>query len=347
MTLPLTVTRVGMVTAVGYNAPASLAALRAGVSGIRTEAWADPLSGEPFRCARVWFPQRWGGARLFADLVAPAILECVSETGPDALQSIPILLGISEPGRVGRPESLEETLLDVLYARLGTQPHPDSRIYANGQTGCAHALLDARNLIGARRAGAVIVAGVDSFIDRVTLESYAYRRRILTPANFNGFLPGEAGAAVLVSTVSDERNAVRITGWGHALESAPIEDTKPFRGEGLTRAVRAALTTAGVGLQEIGFRITDVSGEHYKFKEAMFAAMRLHKGGRADPPDLWHPIEYLGEIGAAILPCLLAWVSHAMRAGYAPGPRALCHVGNDAGDRAAFVVEGPMPGREH
>jgi 3-oxoacyl-[acyl-carrier-protein] synthase-1 len=53
---------------------------------------------------------------------------------------------------------------------------------------------------------------------------------------------------------------------------------------------------------------------------------------------MWHPIEHLGEVGAAILPCLLAWAAHAMREGYAPGGRALCHVGSDTGERAALVV---------
>jgi len=341
VSLPLAVIGMGMVTAVGYNAPASLAALRAGVSGIRMVAWADPQSGEPFRCARVSLPQRWGGVRLFADLVAPAVLECLGASGTELLRSTPILLGVSEQGRPGRPESLERELLDALYGRLGSQPHPESRTYATGQTGCAHAVLEAQRLIETRGAPAVLIAGVDSFINRVTLEAYAHRRRILTPANFNGFLPGEAGSAVLVSAAPRDFGGVRITGWGYAQESATIEATRPFRGEGLTDAVRIALKTAGIGLQDVGFRVTDVSGEHYKFKEAMFVAMRLDKGSRPTPLDLWHPIEYLGEVGAAILPCLFAWVSHAVRAGYAPGSRALCHVGNDAGERAAFVVEGP------
>jgi|SRR5579872_5166125 len=347
MSQPLAVTGMGLVTAVGYNAAASLAALRAGVSGVRTLAWADPQSGEPFRCARVWFPQRWGGVRMIADLVAPAILECLSAAGAQPLQSIPILLGVSEPERPGRPAALESELLDVLYARLGGSPHPQSRVYANGQTGCAHALLEAQQLLESRRARAVVIAGVDSFIDREMLEAYARRRRILTAENFNGFLPGEAGAAVLVSAPPREFGGVRISGWGYARESAAIEDTKPFRAEGMTQAVREALHTAGVGLPQIAFRVTDISGEHYKFKEAMFVAMRLDKTPRAEPLDLWHPIEYLGEIGAAILPCLLAWISHAIRCGYAPGPRALCHIGNDAGERAAFVVEGLEPNGEH
>jgi 3-oxoacyl-[acyl-carrier-protein] synthase-1 len=92
-------------------------------------------------------------------------------------------------------------------------------------------------------------------------------------------------------------------------------------------------------LKDVAWRLTDLSGEHYKFKEAAFTAGRLNGGERETPLDLWHPIEYLGEIGAAVLPCLLAQAMDAARQGYAPGPLALCHVGSDAGQRAAMVVQ--------
>ena len=67
--------------------------------------------------------------------------------------------------------------------------------------------------------------------------------------------------------------------------------------------------------------------------------MRFDHAPRKRPLELWHPIEYLGEIGAAILPCLLAWTAHALRHGYAPGPRALCHIGSDDGQRMALVLQ--------
>ena len=99
-----------------------------------------------------------------------------------------------------------------------------------------------------------------------------------------------------------------------------------------------ALAQAEVGLHQVAYRLTDLSGEHYKFKEAAFAAGRLNGGERSQPLDLWHPVEHLGEVGAAIVPCLLAQALHAGREAYAPGPLSLCHVGSDAGARAALVL---------
>ena len=338
MNLSLSVAAAGMVTAVGYNAAATLAAMRAGVSGIRTLAWEDPESGEPYRCARISLPQRWGGAGLLADLAAPAILECLSHAADQTLSAVPLLLGVSNPSRPGRPAAPSERVMSAICERIGGSLHPSTRVFATDQTGCAHALLEAQRILEQGLASEVIIAGVDSFIDRETVDAFAQRRRILTAANSNGFLPGEAGAAVLL-TAAPDAGGVRITGWGQSHETANVESTQPLRGIGMTQAVRAALGAAGTDLDSIAFRLTDLSGEHYKFKEAMFVAMRLGKKPRGEPLPMWHPIEFLGEIGAAIVPCLLAWITHAVREGYAPGARALCHVGSDDGDRTAFIVE--------
>ena len=137
---------------------------------------------------------------------------------------------------------------------------------------------------------------------------------------------------------------LRILGAGAATEPAPINGTEPFQARGSTQACRQALEQAGVTMRDVGWRLTDISGEHYKFKEASFVAGRLDTAPRHGRQELWHPIEYLGEIGAAILPCLLAQALHAGRHGYAPPGLALCHVGSDAGERAAFVVryDGPV-----
>lgn len=342
MSLALGVCASGLLTAVGYNAPASLAALRAGVSGVRAQAGAQRESGEPHRCARISLPQRWEGAALLADLLAPAVHECRQAVPELPLRELPLLVGVAHPLRPGRPAALEDRLPGLLAERLGEPLCRDSQVFAGGQAGCAEAVLQAQALIAAGRARCVIVAGVDSLVDRPTLEAMEARRRLLTKANFNGFLAGEAGAAVLLSRADAPLARLRIIGAGRALEPGGIESTQPTRGEGLTRALRAALEDAGVSMTEIGFRLSDLSGEHYKFKEAMFAAMRLDPRPRAEPLPMWHPIEYLGEIGAAVLPCLLAWADHAMRQGYADGPRALCHVGSDPGERAAFVLEGRM-----
>lgn len=337
----LAVQSCGMVTALGYNAEATLAALRAGVSAVEELPWVDFETGQPLRGARVALPQWDEGLDKLADLGATAIEECLRKGRVDTAlrHQVPLLLGVAAPDRAGRIPDLEQDLLDAICDRLEQAVPRHSRVFAQDQAGCAHALVLAHRLLHEDCVHDVVVAGVDSYLRTDTLEDYRERRRLMTATNSNGFFPGEAACAVLVSRAgqgaSDE---LAIAGFGLAHEQATIESTTGLRAEGLTTAVTQALRTAGVPLKDVAWRLTDLSGEHYKFKEAAFVAGRLNGGERAVPLGLWHPIEYLGEIGAAILPCLVAWAWHALRHGYAPGPLALCHIGSDAGERAALVV---------
>ncbi|SHN09269.1 hypothetical protein [Rhizobacter sp. OV335] len=334
----------GMVTALGYNAPSTLAALRAGVSAVQATRWVDTQDGQPIRGARVSLPHWWEGTGKLAELVAPAIHECLQALPADAHARVPLLLGVSSAARPGRPADLDARLLGEVHLRLERAPHPVSRLFAGDQIGCMQALLLAEQLLATGQADHVVVAGVDSFLSAGTLEAYEQRRRLLTAANFNGFLPGEAGCAVLLARRGAAApDALHIAGWGLAREAATIEDTQPLRARGLTAAIKQALGVAGVGMGDVAWRITDLSGEHYKFKEALLAAMRLDRSTRDGALPLWHPIEFLGEIGAAVLPCLLAWTRHAHLAGYAPGLRALCHIGSDDGGRAALVLQAAPP----
>jgi 3-oxoacyl-[acyl-carrier-protein] synthase-1 len=333
-----------MVTPLGFNAPASLAALRAGISGVRRVPWTDFEAGESLRGGKVALPQWWEGLGKLAELATPAVYECLRAAEPVQPGEIPILLGVADRGRPARVAGLEENLLSEIEHRLELPRHPQSAVFPHSQTGCVHALAKADRLLAEGRARLCVVAGVDSFLSQRTLDAYMKERRIMTASNSNGFFPGEAGCAVLVGPTNTRPDELRIIGSAVGSESATVGSTKPLRGEGMTQVVKAALTSAGVSLKDVAFRLTDLSGEHYKFKEALFASLRLNRGSRRDVLDLWHPIEYLGEVGAAILPCLLALARHAGQFGYAPGPLALCHVGSDDGQRAAFVLALPHSG---
>jgi len=337
--MKIAVSACGMVTPLGFNAAASLAALRAGVSAVRALPWPDPASGEPLRGAKIDLPQWSEELRTLADMAAAAIDQCLA--GFDAAQraAIPILLGVSAGRRPGRDAALTETLHSEIASRLGHPLHPASVLYAADQTGCVHALVRAERLIAEGAARHAVVCGVDSYLRQGTLDAYAERWRLMTAANSNGFFPGEAAAAVLVGDANElSGDRLLIAGLGLANEPATIEGTEPLQAIGLTAATKQALANARISMSDVAYRLTDLSGEHYKFKEAAFVALRLDRGERESELDVWHPIEYLGEIGAAIVPCLLAWALHAAQHGYEPGLWALCHVGSDAGERAALVL---------
>lgn len=329
----------GLVTALGYNAPATLAALRAGVCGVEATPWMDFESGEPLRGARVSLPQWSVDIDKLADLVAPAIHECMLQASDVSPREIPVMIGVAHRNRPHRVPRLEESLLNEVQTRLEVPLHRYSALFPHDETGCIQALLAARELIARQPSTLVIVAGVDSFLHQEVLDDYMARRRIMTRSNSNGFFPGEGGSAVLLGAAGHwKRDELCIVGIGTAQEDATIDSTRPLRARGLTDAMKRALHEAGATFKDASWRITDLTGEHYKFKEAAFAAGRLDTASRDGPPVLWHPIEYLGALGAAVLPCLLAQALHAGLHGYAPAPLALCHIGSDDGQRAALVA---------
>ena len=165
---------------------------------------------------------------------------------------------------------------------------------------------------------------MDSFLQQAVVDAYNAKRRVLTPGNPNGFIPGEAGCAVLLAPAGDHsRDELEILGTGIAEEAASIQSDKPTRAEGLTESVRTALSAAGLAMHDTFYRITDLNGEQYKFKEAAFVEGRLMQKKLVELYDLWHPNEYLGDVGRTIVPCVLGVAFHAGQKGYAPGPRAL------------------------
>ncbi|MBV9644482.1 MAG: hypothetical protein JO334_12995 [Verrucomicrobia bacterium] len=336
----LVVKATGMVTCVGFNARSSCAAIRGRISGVAESNLWDAKRGVLIKAGKVSLPQWWDGTGKLAELVAPAIHECIVDALPIRPTDIPILLGVADEERPYRYEGLDDELLEEIESRLNIPHNVNSRLIPRDRVSGIVGLMEARELVERGKAAACIVAGVDSFLNQSVVEAYLERRRIVTAGNSNGFFPGEAGCAVLVGPSSSGReDELEILGFGSARETATIDSDKPMRAEGMTKAVRAALADARIAMHDTAYRITDLNGEHYKFKEAAFTLGRLMQKKTIDLYDLWHPIEFLGDIGAAIVPCVLAVALHAGQKRYEPGSRAVCHFGSDNGERAVVITQ--------
>jgi 3-oxoacyl-[acyl-carrier-protein] synthase-1 len=334
----LAITGCGMVTPAGLNAAASLAAIRAGVRAVNeTNLW-DPESGTYLAAGKVPLPQWWVGIGKLADLISPALLECFDAAKPIPPQAIPVLLGVAPSDRPFRLANLDTELVPEIELRLGFPLHVASRMVPRDRVSVAVALQVAAELISNGTASAVIVAGVDSLLVHDLKNHYLDNRRLLTPTNSNGFSLGEAGSATLVRRATDASGELQVLGVAIAREQATIESDKPMRGEGLTDTIRQALGQAEVTMKEVDLRITDLNGEHYRFKEMALATNRFARTGARGKLDLWHPIEYLGDVGAAIGPIICGIALDANRKHYSPGATALCTFGNDDGARAALIL---------
>jgi 3-oxoacyl-[acyl-carrier-protein] synthase-1 len=185
-----------------------------------------------------------------------------------------------------------------------------------------------------------VVAGVDSYLTAPAIAHYQGARRLLTAENANGFLPGEAAAAVLCGRAGA---GLRLAGLGLAREKAFLYNgldaeglDLPLRGDGMTEAYAQALGAAGVGLAQIDYRIADLIGEQYWFRQTALAALRLERG-RSEFQDLWSPAESLGNVGAAVVPLMIGMALCAARKGYAGGDPVLIEASSDDGACGAAV----------
>lgn len=349
-----------MLTALGRDGAATCAALRAGVGGAREEGLWDITKGDFLKTARPRLRQWWEGPTMTPALAEPVIRDCMRQArrlglvddaragATDDRPTLPVLLIVSPPDRPHRSPELERIVLDGLAERFGAPLPEGSGAVAGGRTGILTALRVAHDLISDRAAPACIVVGVESFLRQVLALHYIEANRLLCEANSNGFMPGEAACAVLVTrhgAVATDELLITGIGVGHETSGDGGNAEHPVLGHGLTQAVRQAVDSAGIVFHDLNVSISDHNGEAFKFKEAAIVAGRLDRlppDGRSRRPrgfmDSWHPAEGIGEVGAAIFPCLLGWAFEAGLKDYAPGGPVLLHAGEDNGERVAIVA---------
>jgi 3-oxoacyl-[acyl-carrier-protein] synthase I len=325
----------GMTTAVGLNAASTAAAIRARIDGFR-ETRFFARGSEVLIGAETPLEMGWRGIPRLARLLEGPLSECFFATDRPAWAT-PVFISVAEPDRAGRFDGLDDSLLPCISSLLNVEFDPRSRIVPMGRVGAAVGIREASKLINEQGVAQVIVAGVDAFLVAGTLDAYDERFRLLTSRNSNGFVPGEAGAALLIGRCAADRG-LEIRSLGFARETASIASNEPLRARGLMTAMRQALSAAGMTMAQIGYRISTISGEQYGFKEVDLATTQLLRGRHAFM-DLWHPADCVGETGAASLPICLAVALVAARKAYAPGGPILALAGNDDGRRAALILQ--------
>jgi len=335
-TAPLAILKTGLVTSVGLDAPSSCAAIRAKITNPSETRFIDS-GGEWIMAHQVTLDQPWRGLTKLAKMAAMAIEEALAEVPKDDWIHIPLVLCVAEADRPGRLDGLDDRLFQAIQAELGARFAPQSAIVSHGRVGVAVALAQARSLL-AGGCARVLIAASDSLLSWPTLSHYEREDRLLTARNSNGFMPGEGAGALLVGAGGGKAGELVCTGIGFGREAAHLDSGEPLRAEGLSIAIKAALADAGCAMHDMDFRITDLSGEQYYFKEAALALSRTLRK-RKEEFDIWHPAECTGEQGATAGLAVVALADAACRKAFTKGPNILAHMANDAGQRAALSLQ--------
>lgn len=332
---PLAIVATGLVTSVGLDAASTCAAIRCGIDNFQETLFQDH-DGEWLRAAEAPLPYHPSHREKLASLLCMAIVDAIGTA--DKARPLPLILVLSKPERPGRSIQLSRFLLDRVEGQFGAALAGRQETIERGKSGGAAALHLARQLLYESGHAQVLIASVDSLLCEASISALLADNRLITAGHSDGLLPGEAAAALLVARPSaKEHKQPLITGIGLSHDTATIDSGLPLRAEGLKNAIQSALADAQLAMNSVSFRISDVSGDHYGFRETCLALQRvLH----APTPELalWHPADCIGEVGAPAGLAALIIAQTAFAKGYAPGDIALCHTSDDAGDRAAVVV---------
>lgn len=335
------VTATGMICSVGLNAAAACAAMRAGIANF-TELPYHDNQGEPIIGAMVpSLTRTFKREEHLIEMLAMALVDCLQKKTPGPFEDIPLLVSLSEPGRPGGCDILAGSIIGRVQKKLNINFHPDlSQTIQKGHTGGFDALRTARKLLQDTRIPACLICGVDSYINASSLLWLDQHWRLKTDENSDGVIPGEAAAAVLVCTNKNTSSATsaRLIGLGFGTELAAVMTEEPLLGLGLTEASKVALSEAGIQMHQIAFRISDVTGESYGFKEQALVVGRLLRVHREEGYPIWHASECIGDTGSAagIIQMILSF--HAYQKGYAPGEIAMCFASADSGRRAVALL---------
>jgi len=354
----IVITGVGATTPVGLSAPASCAALRAGIARLG-EIETHYVDGELFDLAPVvggrvpteWFsggPVEWewpgherfevspppppeklvaDGPERLAEIAVPAIREAMENAGLSPRSGeIGLFIGIDDDED---PEPLERALRPVIA--------PACRVFETHAAGRAAGLLaleDASKAIAEDRIDTAIVGGVDSWIRAPVLRRLDEAGILRSASNPQGLIPGEAAAFVVLERIDKARGRGARAAATSEEPTAGTDD--PNQGVGLTTAVREAASAAG-GFEVPPLVVCDLNGDRYRASEWSLAAIRT-LGRLHGDMSLWHPADCIGDPGAASGIVNIVWAVAAFGKRYAPAERALIWGASEGPTRGAVVL---------
>lgn len=339
------ITGMGATTALGQDAWASAAAVRAGISGFTQHPYMIDTAGEPMRAAIApWIDIDMQGMDRFEALLVPAIDEALAALPqpPIDARRWAIALGLPSP-RPGLPENIGPELLKRVRRRYG-KVFGTAAAFSAGHAAGLLALQAACVKLNQGALDACLVAGVDSWLEPETLEWLESCDQLHGAGPLNnawGFIPGEAGAALLllragVASSLQQPVLATVLGVGIANEPKRIKTETVCIGEGLTKAFRSALSALPQGAM-VSDIYCDMNGEPYRADEFGFTALRTKEHFESAsafiaPADCWGDVSAAGAPLHALLACASA------HKGYAKGPLAFVWASSEGGERAATAL---------
>lgn len=340
------ITGIGMVTPVGHDSIMAPAAIWSGIS--RFGEVPDFVTTKGAKAVGSFVKgitdERSGSDRLLS-MAVPAAQEALfmaEEFYEDLdMSDAKLLLSLGPQERPSYEEFDKEdiqTLLELAQA----EEIQSVEIIREGHSSGVIALSKSISLLRERKTKVCIIGGIDSLVEYPSLAWLEEKGRLKTDDRPYGFIPGEAAAFLVLELESNARQRgapvlCEILETAYGMEEANIFSDKPLFGKRLSESINKVLNTQGMGIDKINGIICDLNGEHYRMKEWGLVQSRIFDGS-TPVPELWHPAECIGDVGAASIIVFTAIAAVAVNNGYFNGTNILIWTSSDMGGRGSLLL---------
>lgn len=341
----------GMMTPLGLNAEQTAASVRAGLSAFEESAMMDKavepfviaslpddvladLSSELAQEAALTYRE----ARMLR-LAQPAIEQALEPLG-DVSQDVPVYLGFPEM------ETQIKFGAEKMLERLSKQCNDrfdltKSKGYALGRAAGLIAVHAAFEALQSGSEKAVLVGGIDTYIDPYVLATLDMEKRVNSEQTMDGFTPGEGAAFLLMTTVDYARSqgyeiAGLIQGSATGEEPGHMYSEEPYKGEGLANTFKMLFVDTGDSPEKIPTVFSSMNGENHFAKE--WGVSYIRNQDRIESEfRIEHPADCIGDTGAACGPIMIGLAMIGLQSEFLQGP-VLVYASSDHASRAACIV---------
>ena len=340
------ITGMGMHTPVGTTVPATCAAIRAGISRVR--AWPHfGFAGEPLNAGAIAAERRdasW--VEKAVPITSPAIHEALWQAGLYAYtwhrRRVGLFFAAPPQTRTGvHPELYSEFRAHVSDLWDELAGNNLIRHVQRAQIGGALALVQACEALSRGDLDAAVVAGFESYLDSAYLDELLGDGRLQVGDRSAGIIPGEGAAALVLETAEAARRRqapayARIVAIALEQEATGWTPARASPAEALSRALQTALAS-DPGPAAYHRLIIDHTGERWRAREWALAEPRALASLPAGW-GMWHPVESIGDVGAAFVPLAVGWAAHDFTRREAGAGGTVIGAMNDVGERAVLTL---------
>jgi 3-oxoacyl-[acyl-carrier-protein] synthase-1 len=211
-----------------------------------------------------------------------------------------------------------------------------SRVLLEGRSAAISGLKLAAGWLASGRVPACLVVGVDSLIGKERVQALLEAAEVLFEGQEEGYVPGEAAAALLLTPFGDPEAGTALVGLAAASEPGAKGATGSLTGEGYARAATGALAGARLAPGLLEALCHECTGLQKQFEEILLARGRAPLDACQSERTLTASLA-AGEVGAASGLLSIAMMSHLVSHGVTEGP-VMSLLRGEGGERGAAIV---------